>query len=86
MRIFQQYFSYIVAVNYIGGGNRSAWKKNTGLPQVTDKLYHKVVHLAMSGISFRYQALFEGKIYISSFFFTKPQQNITCHPSYLFNS
>jgi len=24
---FQQYFSYIVAVSFIGGGNRSTWRK-----------------------------------------------------------
>ena len=30
---FQQYFSYIVAVNYIRGGNRSAWRK----PQACQK-------------------------------------------------
>jgi hypothetical protein len=25
--IFQQYFSYIVVVSFIGGGNRSTWRK-----------------------------------------------------------
>jgi hypothetical protein len=24
---FQQYFSYVVAVSFIGGGNRSIWRK-----------------------------------------------------------
>jgi hypothetical protein len=27
--MFQQYFSYIVAVSFIGGGNRSTWRKPT---------------------------------------------------------
>jgi hypothetical protein len=36
---FQQYFSYIVAVSFIGGGNQSIQRKTTDLLQVTDKLY-----------------------------------------------
>ena len=44
--VFQQYFSYIVAVSFIGGGNR---EKTTDLSQVTDKLYHIMLYL-LSGI------------------------------------
>ena len=40
-RHFQQYFSYIVAVSFIGGGNRSTPEKTTALGQGTDKLYNK---------------------------------------------
>ena len=36
---FQQYFSYMVAVSFIGGGNWSTRRK-PDLPQVSDKLYH----------------------------------------------
>jgi hypothetical protein len=44
LRHFQQYFSYIVAVSFIAGGNRSASDKTTDLWQVTDKLDHIVLH------------------------------------------
>ena len=52
---FQQYFSYIVAVTKIGGGNRSTKRKpQHDLSHVTDKLYQiKLyrVHLSMSSSS-----------------------------------
>ena len=45
LRHFQQYFSYIVAVNCIGGGNqRTRRKPPTDLPHVTDKLYHIMLY------------------------------------------
>ena len=43
-RHFQQYFSYITAVRFIGGGNQSAQKKPTNLSQVTDKLCHMILY------------------------------------------
>ena len=41
---FQQSFSYIVAVNFIGGGNRITRRKTPDLPQITDKLYHIMLY------------------------------------------
>ena len=32
--------SYIVVVNFFGGGNRKYPEKTTDMPPVTDKLYH----------------------------------------------
>jgi hypothetical protein len=41
-RHYQQYFSYIVAVSFIGGENRGY------LPQVIDKLYHIMTALCVT--------------------------------------
>jgi hypothetical protein len=40
----QQYFSYIVVVSFIGGGNHSMQRKPLDLSQVTDKLYHIMLY------------------------------------------
>ena len=37
---FKKYFSYTVALSFIGGGNVEYLEKTTDLQQVTDKLYH----------------------------------------------
>jgi hypothetical protein len=37
-------FSHMVAVCFIRGENRSEGKKNTDLPQVTDKLYRIMLY------------------------------------------
>jgi hypothetical protein len=41
---FQQYFSYIVPVSFIVGGNRRTRRKTSDLSQVTDKLYHIMLY------------------------------------------
>ena len=49
-RHFQQYFSYIMAVSFIGRGNP---EKTIDLSQMTDKLYHIMlyrVHLVMNRV------------------------------------
>ena len=43
---FQQYFRYIVAVSFIGGGNRITRKNSTDLPKDTDKSYHIILYRA----------------------------------------
>jgi hypothetical protein len=42
-RLFQQYFSYIVAVSYNGGGNRSTWRKHRPVASHLQTLSHNVV-------------------------------------------
>ena len=48
LRHFQQYFSYIVAVNFIGGGNqRTRRKPSTSQLQVTNELYHIMLYTSL---------------------------------------
>jgi hypothetical protein len=48
---FQQYFSYIVAISFIGGGNRSIRAKTIDLLQVTDKLYNIMLYIVLATLS-----------------------------------
>ena len=41
---FQQYFSYIMSVSFIGGGNQSTRRKPLTCRKVTDKLYHIMLY------------------------------------------
>ena len=53
---FQQYFSYIVAVSFIGGGNRIIQSKpptcRKSLTIVSHKLYRIFVYILMIGMSY----------------------------------
>jgi len=50
---FKQYFSYIVAVSFIGGGNWSAWRKQMTCckSQTNFITWCCIEHLAMSRVS-----------------------------------
>ena len=50
---FQQYFSYIVAVSFIGGGNRSTQRKPPTCCKSLTNFYHIMLyeeHLAMNKV------------------------------------
>ena len=47
---FQQYFSFIIAVSFISGGNRSTWRKPPTCRKSNKLLSHNTVHLSMSRI------------------------------------
>jgi hypothetical protein len=49
-RHFQQYFSYIVAVRFIGGGNRRTQRKQPRVASHWQTLSHNGVHLAVFAI------------------------------------
>ena len=52
-RHFQQYFSYIVAVGFIGGGNRSTQRKRpTGRKSLTKFIMYRL-HLAWAGLMYQ---------------------------------
>jgi len=44
---FQQYFSYIVAVCFIGGGNWRTQRKPQTCRKSLTNLWHTIVHLAL---------------------------------------
>ena len=44
---FQQYFSYIVAVSFIGGGIQRTRRKSLSCRNVTDKLYQKMLYTSL---------------------------------------
>ena len=46
----QQYFSYIVAVSFIGGGTGRPWEKHRPVESHWQTLSHNVVHLALTEI------------------------------------